>query len=272
MIRKGLTRIDVIVSLVCVAFVLAQAGIINAGGRERSKREICLSNLRMLTQAWQIYAGDNASKIVNGDAEEYGDWEMSTGLYANGQIHYQEKPWTLSDWTQGLTLAQQKEKVTNGALFPYVKEIDVYKCPSDIVNEARSFSMVDAMNCIVASGVGTGAILIKNCLQIIKPDGRFVFLDHGGSEKNIMGGFTCYISQEKWWDLPPVSHDNGAAVSFADGHSAFHKWKSQETIKIGSSDTYNSVPITCDAKNDLYWIQLGCWGQLGYTPTCPVNP
>jgi prepilin-type processing-associated H-X9-DG protein len=272
MIRKGLTRIDAVVALSCVVLILAQVGILNAGGRERSKREVCLANLRMLTAAWQMYADNNAGKIVCGDAEEYGDWETSTGSYAIGQIHYQEKPWILNDWQSGLTLAQQKGKIMNGALFTYVKDIDVYKCPSDLANEARSFSMVDAMNCNVSASFGVGAILIKSSLQIVKPAERFVFLDHGGAGGYEMGGFTCYISQEKWWDLPPVSHDNGAACSFADGHSAFHKWKSQETIIIGGGGYYPMGPITCAAKNDLYWIQIGCWGQLGYTPSCPVNP
>jgi len=219
-----------------------------------------------------MYADDNAGKIVCGDAEEYGDWETSTGYYAPGGIHYREKPWILDDWSSGLTLAQKKNKIMNGALFPYVKDIDVYKCPVALAGIARSYSMVDAMNCVVASGIGTGAVLIKSRQQIIRPDKRFVFLDHGGAAGNAMGGWTCYISQEKWWDLPPVSHDNGAAFSFADGHSTFHKWKSQDTIIIGNGGTYyNMPPVTCDAKNDLYWMQIGCWGKLGYAPSCPVN-
>ena len=51
--QTGLTKVDVVVALACIALVLAQAGIINAGGRERSKREVCLANLRTLTAAWQ---------------------------------------------------------------------------------------------------------------------------------------------------------------------------------------------------------------------------
>jgi Tfp pilus assembly protein PilE len=90
--NKGLTRIDVIIAVACIALVLAQASIINAGGRERAKREACLANLRMLTAAWNMYADDNANKIVCGDAEEYGDWETSAGNYAPGGIHYREKP------------------------------------------------------------------------------------------------------------------------------------------------------------------------------------
>ena len=44
-----------------------------------------------------MYADDNSDKIMNGDAEEYGDWETSTGAYASNGNHYKEKPWVLQD-------------------------------------------------------------------------------------------------------------------------------------------------------------------------------
>jgi prepilin-type processing-associated H-X9-DG protein len=256
--QTGLNRIDAVVALACVALVLAQAAVLNAGGRERSKKEVCLANLRTLTAAWKMYADDNAGKIVCGDAEEYGDWETSTGSYGYTGIHYQEKPWTLNDWEWGLTLAQQKDKIMNGALFPYVKDIDVYKCPSDIVNEARSFSMVDAMNCVVQSTVGAGAILIKNCQQIIRPDERFVFIDHGSVGKNTMGGWTCYVTQAEWWDPPPIPHEGGTAFSFADGHSEYHKWQDQRTVDFAKLGKSFSEPQPDN--QDLNWVQIRCWG------------
>ena len=57
---------DAIIVVVCVALVLAQAGVINAGGRNIAKREVCLANLRTLTAAWQMYAQDNAGKFPVG--------------------------------------------------------------------------------------------------------------------------------------------------------------------------------------------------------------
>ena len=66
--NKGLTRVDAVVALACVALILAQAGVINAGGgRERAKREVCLANLRSLVNAWQTYSNDNSGKVPCGD-------------------------------------------------------------------------------------------------------------------------------------------------------------------------------------------------------------
>ena len=49
--KKVLTRIDVIVALACVVFVLANVPVIIAGGRGRAKIEVCLTNLKTLTSA-----------------------------------------------------------------------------------------------------------------------------------------------------------------------------------------------------------------------------
>ena len=61
--QEGLSRIDAVIALACIALVFAQAAILNAGGRGLARREVCLANLRMLTQAWQMYANDNNGKI-----------------------------------------------------------------------------------------------------------------------------------------------------------------------------------------------------------------
>ena len=128
--RKGLTRVEVIVTAAGLLLLVINLQAFSGIGRERAKREVCLANLRTLTAAWQMYAGDNAGKIVCGDAEEYRDWETSYGEYASGGIHDREKPWTLNDWEWGLTLTQQEHQIMNGALFRYVKDLNVYKCPT----------------------------------------------------------------------------------------------------------------------------------------------
>jgi prepilin-type processing-associated H-X9-DG protein len=155
-------------------------------------------------------------------------------------------------------LAQQKDKITNGALFPYVKDIDVYKCQGDLVKEARSFSMVDAMNCVVTN-VGAGAILIKARQQIIRPDERFVLLDHGGFGRSVMGGWTCYVTEDKWFDPPPISHNDGTTFSFADGHSEYHKWQDQRTVDFAKSGRQAFSDPQPD-NQDLDWVQIRCWG------------
>jgi prepilin-type processing-associated H-X9-DG protein len=261
--NKGFTRADAIITMACIALVLTQMGAINAGGRERSKREVCLANLRMLTAAWQMYADDNSDKIVNGDVEEYGDWETSTESYALGGIHYREKPWILNDWASGLTLAQKKDKIMNGALFAYVKDTDVYKCPRANADETRSFSIVDQMNVIVISQavLGTSVPLIKARQSIMKAYERMIFVDDGGCEGTLMGGWTvCFQTPPQWWDPPSARHGNGTTFSFVDGHAEYHKWLEPSTLDC-AKNTQAGCSIPTTQTRDIRWAQIAAWGS-----------
>ncbi len=281
---------DAIIVVTCVALVLTQAGAINPSGRERSKREVCLANLRMLTAAWQMYADDNAGKIVNGATPSEGDTtfcvqcpncpagnpyisKAKAPVTGSGTGHDNELPWVGGAFYSGTQLPDCAAKcaIESGALYKYVKDFDIYRCPTGNTGEYLTYAFVDAMNgmpCPPDCGRGTGLTLIKNINQITKTATQIVFIDEG---KATPDSFAVYYNREQWWDLPPVRHEAGTCVSFADGHSAYHKWKAQETITIGNSGTYFVGPTTCAAKNDLYWVQIGCWGKLGYTPSCPVN-
>ena len=61
--RMSITKCDLVVAAVCLFFVLANARILTAGGRERSKLDVCMANLRVLTAVWNLYADENEDKI-----------------------------------------------------------------------------------------------------------------------------------------------------------------------------------------------------------------
>jgi hypothetical protein len=60
--RKGLARVEVIVTAVALVLLAVNLQAISGGGRNIAKREVCLANLRTLAAAWQMYANDNAGK------------------------------------------------------------------------------------------------------------------------------------------------------------------------------------------------------------------
>ena len=83
--------------------------------------------------------------------------------------------------------------------------------------------------------------------------------------------FAVHYNREQWWDGPPIRHSNGTTVSFADGHSEHWKWEGIETIRKGWEKELSWLgswrPETELGCQDLYRIQKGCWGQLGYEPS-----
>ena len=68
---------------------LAQAAVLNAGGRQLAKREVCLANLRTLAAAWQMYAQDNAGKFPVG-------WNGGTMWMVDFLPYF--------NWTENITL------------------------------------------------------------------------------------------------------------------------------------------------------------------------
>ena len=78
------TKKEFLVVLGCAFFLLLNIGAIGGGGRRKAKRMVCLTNLKQLTLAWNIYADDNNQKIVNGEAYCVGD---GTAPLPIGGIH-----------------------------------------------------------------------------------------------------------------------------------------------------------------------------------------
>jgi prepilin-type N-terminal cleavage/methylation domain-containing protein/prepilin-type processing-associated H-X9-DG protein len=268
--EDGFTLVELLVVISIIALLMAVLMPALARAREQGKRSVCLNYQRQLTSAWMMYADDNSDKIVNGDAEEYGDWETSTRDYASGQPHYNEKPWVLKDWvptgSPPLPVEEQKKQIMAGALFRFVKDVKAYKCPRGNADEVRTYSFVDGMNCKVipgdpTNGVGSGAVLIKTRLQIRKTAERIVFVENGGLLGGTEGGWTVYVSRYAWWDLPSARHGDGTTFSFVDGHAEYHKWLEPTTfadIKTGISQSTNPVH---DGNKDIRWASIGAWGS-----------
>jgi len=252
--RANFSKKDATVILVCVGLLLINIAAIGRGGRERAKRSVCLSNLKQLTLAWIMYADDNNDKLVNGDPEEYGNFANQTGDYAPGRPHYRERPWVLRDWQSGSTEPKGKNPIEQGALFPYCKDVKLYKCPVSPPNPFRSYSMVDAMNC---KGWDSKMVMLKKRSQIDRPTERFVFVDDGGSAATL-GGWTCYADRDEWWDPPPIRHNLGTNFSFADGHNEYWKWKDPRTVAFGKTGQAFSGPQPGNV--DIRRTQVAAWG------------
>jgi prepilin-type N-terminal cleavage/methylation domain-containing protein/prepilin-type processing-associated H-X9-DG protein len=278
----GFTLVELLVVIAIIALLMGVLLPALNRAREQGKRAVCLNYQRQMTSAWMMYADDNGDKIVNGDAEEYGRWNEPpspgfAGECLPGRFHYREKPWICRDWDNpsppyqpsywpagvAWNLEAKKEQIKKGALFRYIKDIKVLKCPRGNADEVRTYSFVDSMNVINTSvmSVGAGAIVIKSRQQIRKSYERFVFIENGGllaGGGGSWGGWTAYVSQWMWWDLPSLRHGDGTTFSFADGHTEYHKWLDPTTlddIKKGITGQLRT------GNKDIRWCQVGVWGS-----------
>jgi prepilin-type processing-associated H-X9-DG protein len=128
--------------------------------------------------------------------------------------------------------------IERGVLFEYNKSVSIYKCPSDKASledengnkiegsRTRSYNMSAAINCDVAAGV---IPFYRRYSEITRPspDRFFVFIDtHEDSIIDAHFGLAQPNSPfgNVWFDLPANRHNQGANISFADGHVEHWRW------------------------------------------------
>lgn len=262
--QDGFTLIELLVVIAIIAILMAILIPALNRAREQGKRAACLSNVKQLGLAWVLYADDNDNKIVNG----------CTGVAGQGNVPIDEDGWVhWAGYTDETSEAEQIKAVKDGALFPYVNNERLYKCPTGLRGEIRTYAIVDSMN-----GWPSGPN-VKNRMDIRRPGKRLVFLDEGWVT---FASWSVPYDREAWWggpvtspgilaadnrhkDPPPVRHGNGTNFSFADGHSEYWKWKDPRTISYGKLEV-GSGPSQ-PGNPDLHGVQKAMWGKLGYTPS-----
>jgi len=221
--RRGFTLIELLVVIAIIAVLMAILMPTLNKAREHGKRAACLSNVKQLGLAWALYADDNDNKIVNG----------CTGVAGEGNVPIDEDGWVhWAGYTDETSEAEQIKAIKDGALFPFVNSERLYKCPTGLRGEMRTYAIVDSMN-----GWPSGP-RIKNRMDIRRPSERVVFIDEG---------WVTFAS----WSVP------------YDSHSEYWKWKDPRTISYGKMEV-GSGPSQ-PGNPDLHRVQKAVWGELGYT-------
>jgi prepilin-type N-terminal cleavage/methylation domain-containing protein/prepilin-type processing-associated H-X9-DG protein len=226
--RRAFTLIELLVVVAIIAILMAVLLPAMQRAREQGKRAVCLSNVKQFGLSWVMYADENDQKLVNSCTD----------------------------------VERRTKGIQDGAMWPYVKSLKIYKCPTGIRGEVNTYAIVDAMNgAISPMGNYSKELMIKRKTQIPRPGERVVFVDEG---KTSVQSWTIFYDRESWWDAPPVRHGAGTNFSFADGHGEYWKWQDNRTLKYARGEG-NLQPLQAGNK-DIQRLQKAAWGQLGYTP------
>jgi prepilin-type processing-associated H-X9-DG protein len=257
--RVTFSKKDLVVAIACTFFLMLNLGAFDERGRAHAKKMVCLANIRQLAHAWLLYAADNDDKLVNG-AIGFSNANMSWG------DHTDELAWVdaFSSDPEGTVWG-----IRDGALWPYLKDYNIYRCPSAMRDEMLTYSIMFSMNAVNHPPTqGVPGAHVKKLTEIQNPEQRLVFIDEG---KMTPDAFAVHYDREQWFDGPPIRHSEGTTVSFVDGHSEHWKWNGVETVRAGWKKEQAGGgqwrPETELGCQDLYRIQEGCWSQLGYLPS-----
>ncbi len=281
----GFTLIELLAVIAIIALLLAILIPVTRTARERGQRAVCLSNLRQLTLAWTAYADQHDGKLVSGRAMSVTD----SGLRR------------LEGWAgRAFSFAQDGSALTlrpdKGPLWPYLRNVDIYRCPRGQVGCLLTYATVVAANGWLVEGtyvdgrtspvemtqfgrrIGGTALRLTRLTDIVSPgpSERAVFMDLGHMPDST--SFYVHYLYPKWYrtSAPPIHHGEVVTLSMADGHAEYWKWKGRETV-IGLPrkvmpggdaeflDGGDYEPKTEDGLYDLQRTQRATWGRLGYS-------
>ena len=240
--------------------------VIPSGGSNQNsnKASLCMTNLRQLVLGWQLYASDNADRLVH-------NLHGADSLGGTGSSRF--SPWASGWQTWGLESDNTNVAFLRDSRFaklsPYLPENrKVHKCPADVYlsprqralgwkERARSYSMnlsLGPINYIANPGPSDPAyakIFKLAELAVPGPSETSVFIEEHPDSINDVGLFPP--TRSGWVDVPGNLHHGAGGFSFADGHVEVHPWIGS---LLGMRVTYNNggLPRARLMDPDLSWL------------------
>ncbi|BCW95312.1 MAG: DUF1559 domain-containing protein [Fimbriimonadales bacterium] len=217
----GFTLIELLAVIAIIALLAALLFPVLSRAREKARQSQCLSNLRQLAAALAIYRADY-------DGRNPG---MGDGTYCPGVVNPQFYPrwiggirttaqgqWVPCHWVIEPPLDPnapvgalwQQTGVKQGALYAYVRNEQVYICPSDPRGQEKRLSY--SMNFV--AGFIPEAVVERPAQFAEMVDEQATLND---------GDLTAFDTQGRYFNCPTITHFNGSNLAFFDGHARWFR-------------------------------------------------
>ena len=237
--KHGFTLIELLVVIAIIAILAAILFPVFAQAREKARQTSCLSNMKQIGTACQLYVDDFDETLPFG-----------VSMYTAVPDNYPGKTYMVYD---NLVYGNGGNAYTwMDAIFPYVKNVKLYHCPS-IYKGASGYAMngLITTTCKFDDVAGRSAIVWTNAsietgraLAEIQSTSKTVFVSENAYLPN--SAYTMVMAAPALlanWDnrlgvgeLKAVRHTDGSNFTFCDGHAKFYKYKSGPTQPIAGSD------------------------------------
>ncbi len=191
--RRAFTLIELLVVIAIIALLAAILFPSFARARENARKTSCGSNLRQLGLAFTQYQADYDGRLPHSA-------QGSDGI---------EGGWVLGGGGAAYVFPAAVDK---GGLYPYVKNHQVYICPSDPASDGTNLSY--SMNILCSKRKMSTAAQVSTTVLLVDESDT---LNDGNFSPVLCGSI----------DRPTLIHLGGANFAFLDGHV---KWRREDQL------------------------------------------